>query len=144
MIYFPLINSAGLTTTLLPTSLIPTTRPPIRVIVTAGHCVSPSVGGTVDPLVYLGLEKLQQTATAPGGSSGGASGGSGGGRLMAAAAAGGVALMNALTTLVGLGSTGGRAGGPALRSRSVPHPKYNPGCEHTQLHIPTSHMDRNK
>ncbi|GLC36476.1 hypothetical protein PLESTB_000152300 [Pleodorina starrii] len=94
-----------------------------RVIVTAAHCVSPSVGGTVNPLVYLGLERLQRT---PG--RGGAGGGAGGGRLAAAAAAGGVALVNALAALVGLGSTGGRAGGPALDSRSVPHPDYNPGA----------------
>ncbi|GIL61416.1 hypothetical protein Vafri_15822 [Volvox africanus] len=102
-----------------------------RVVVTAGHCVSPSVGGTVNPLVYLGLERLKRTAA--GGSGGGAvssaSGGAGGSgsRLVVAAAASGAILVNALAALVGLGSTGGLAGGPAIRSRSVPHPKYNPG-----------------
>lgn len=33
----------------------------------------------------------------------------------------------ALAALVGLGSTGGVAGGPALATRSLPHPRYVPG-----------------
>jgi hypothetical protein len=88
-------------------------------VITAGHCVSPSVGGTVNPTVYLGLERLQRTS--------GGGGGGGSTRLADAAAASSSALVKALVSLVGLGSTGGRAGGPALRTRSRAHPKYNPG-----------------
>eukprot|EP00198_Chlamydomonas_reinhardtii_P009284 XP_001698621.1 predicted protein [Chlamydomonas reinhardtii] len=81
-----------------------------RLVLTAAHCVTPAVGGTANPRVHLGLDRLEPGATIE----------NRGARLMAAGAA-------ALAALVGLGSTGGVAGGPALATRSLPHPRYNPG-----------------
>ncbi|KAG2449309.1 hypothetical protein HYH02_005465 [Chlamydomonas schloesseri] len=81
-----------------------------RLVLTAAHCVTPAVGGTANPRVHLGLDRLEPGATIE----------NRGARLVAAGAA-------ALAALVGLGSTGGVAGGQALATRSLPHPRYNPG-----------------
>lgn len=37
--------------------------PPPRLVLTAAHCVTPAVGGTANPRVHLGLDRLEPGAT---------------------------------------------------------------------------------
>lgn len=70
------------------------------------------MGGTSNPRIALGMERLAPA--------------SGPGAAAAAAAAGGGRLAT-LAALVGLGSTGGRVGGDLVASASRVHPDYKPG-----------------